>query len=410
LNPLSIPPELCTRCKGYKRLCGLPRCPILEAFRAQVGVYLKLRGLSASGSTPPSTLVGEHGYPRVNVYYMMPVEVYGESARIYEDPVTWAGRRLGVSDIIRFRSELLSARLEVPVHEPERLYESEVGLASVSEKPVDSEAELERAPIPNLRFDGITKPLGPRAPARRIRVSGNPKLNPFVEKVIHDDLKALHSVEELYRAGVDVYTIQRLLSLGFLGRRLRRRLVPTRWSITAVDDIISRALRRELRGKPEVQDARVYYNEYLGNRFLVVVKPGPGGFEWIEVWQPRSIWVKEAAEPIVWRVEENALGEATAVDGGFSAARLAVLEALAREGRRADVVIVREITPEYYAPLGNWHIRETVRRAMELKPLAVNPTMGELKSVLGERMEYSPENILSKAKLLAEKRKLTDYI
>jgi len=217
-------------------------------------------------------------------------------------------------------------------------------------------------------------------------------------------------VEELYRAGVDVYTIQRLLSLGFLGRRLRRRLVPTRWSITAVDDIISRALRRELRGKPEVQDVRVYYNEYLGNRFLVVVKPGPGGFEWIEVWQPRSIWVKEAAEPIVWRVEENALGEATAVDGGFSAARLAVLEALAREGRRADVVIVREITPEYYAPLGNWHVRETVRRAMGLKPLAVNPTLGELKSVLGERMEYSPENILSKAKLLAEKRKLTDYI
>jgi hypothetical protein len=397
---LRIPPELCTRCKGYKRLCGLPRCPILESFRAQVSVYLKLRGLTASGSTPPSMLVGEYGYPRVNVYYMIPVDVYGENAKIYEDPVVWATRRLSLDDIVRLRSELLSARLEMPVHEPERLYESEVGLAGVSEKPVDSEAELEKAPIPNLRFDGVTKPLGPRAPARRIRISSNPKLNPVVEKIIHDDLDAMSSVEELYKSGVDIYTIQRLLSLGFLGKRFRRRLVPTRWAITAVDDMVSRVLRRELRDRPEVQDTRVYYNEYLGNRFLIVVKPGPGAFEWIEVWQPRSLWVRETSNPVVWRVEENALGETTAVDGGFSAARLAVLEALAEEGRRGDVIIVREITPAYYAPVGNWHIRETVRRAVKLKPIAVNPTRRELLEILVERVNYNPQSLLSKSKLL----------
>jgi len=407
---LRIPPELCTRCKGYKRLCGLPRCPILESFRAQVSVYLKLRGLTASGSTPPSMLVGEYGYPRVNVYYMIPVDVYGESSRIYEDPVAWTTRRLGLDDIVRLRSELLSARLEMPVHEPERLYESEVGLAGVSEKPVDSEAELEKAPIPNLRFDGVTKPLGPRAPARRIRVSSNPKLNPVVEKVVHDDVDAMSSVEELYKSGVDIYTIQRLLSLGFLGKRFRRRLVPTRWAITAVDDMVSRVLRRELRGRPEVQDTRVYYNEYLGNRFLIVVKPGPGAFEWIEVWQPRSLWVRETSNPVVWRVEENALGETTAVDGGFSAARLAVLEALAEEGRRGDVIIVREVTPAYYAPVGNWHIRETVRRAVKLKPIAVNPTRRELLEILVEHVNYNPQSLLSKSKLLKPPITLNEFL
>jgi hypothetical protein len=373
-------------------------------------VYLKLRGLTASGSTPPSMLVGEYGYPRVNVYYMIPVDVYGESSKIYEDPVAWATRRLGLDDIVRLRSELLSARLEMPVHEPERLYESEVGLAGVSEKPVDSEAELEKAPIPNLRFDGVTKPLGPRAPARRIRVSSNPKLNPVVEKVIHDDVDAMSSVEELYKSGVDVYTIQRLLSLGFLGKRFRRRLVPTRWAITAVDDIVSRVLRRELRGRPEVQDTRVYYNEYLGNRFLIVVKPGPGAFEWIEVWQPRSLWVRETSNPVVWRIEENALGETTAMDGGFSAARLAVLEALAEEGRRGDVIIVREITPAYYAPVGNWHIRETVRRAVKLKPIAVNPTRRELLEILVEHVNYNPQSLLSKSKLLKPPVTLNEFL
>jgi len=406
---LSIPPELCARCKGYKRLCGLPRCPILEAFQAQIRVYMRLKGPHVSGSTPPSMLVGEFGYPRVGVYYMISVDVYGEAAREYEDPVGWADRRLGVGDILRYRSELLSARIEAPVDKPEVLYESEVGLAGVSEKPVDSEAELERVPIPSLRFDGVTKPLGPRAPARRIRVSSNPKLNPAVESVIWDELKAVEAVKTLYGSGVDVYTIQRLLSLGFLGKRARRRLVPTRWSITAVDDMVSRLLREKLRGKPEVSDVRVHYEEYLGNRFIVIVKPGPGYFEWIEVWQPRSFWVREASKPILWRVEENPLGSTSSMDGGFSAARLAVLEKLAEEGRRADVVIIREITPAYYAPLGNWHIRETVRRAVRRKPELVNPTLGELLELLNRRVNYDPEDLLARVKLLKRRVGLDSY-
>lgn len=410
LGGLSIPPELCARCKGYKRLCGLPRCPILESFRAQVSVYVKLKGPHVSGSTPPSILVGEYGYPRVGVYYMVPVEVFGDKARFYEDPVGWVKAGLGVGDIIRLRSELLSARLELHVDKPEWLYESEVGLAGVSERPVDSEAELERIPVPTLRFDGITKPVGPRAPARRIRISSNPKLNPAVNRIIGEDLKASEAIMELYEAGVDVYTIQRVLSLGLVGKRFRRRLVPTRWSITAVDDTISRLLRARLRDRGEVTETRVYYNEYLGNRFLVIVKPGPGAFEWIEIWQPRSFWVRDAIKPILWKVEENPLGEATAMDGGFSAARLAVLEALRSVGRRGDVVIIREITPAYYAPLGNWHIRETVRGALEKQPIAVNPTMRELREIVERRINYDPRSLLSQVKLLRRGVTLEDYM
>nr|WP_256205084.1 hypothetical protein [Aeropyrum camini] len=51
-------------------------------------------------------------------------------------------------------------------------------------------------------------------------------------------------------------------------------------------------------------------------------------------------------------------------DGGFSAAKLPVLEHLYSRGRRADVIIVREVLPQYYAPVGNWHIRETVKHAL----------------------------------------------
>lgn len=406
---MKIPPELCARCKGYKRLCSLPKCPILEAFQAQVRAYIKIRGLEAQGSTPPSIIVGEYGYPEVSLYYMVPPEVYGEEARVYEDPVGWSEARASLGDIIRYRGELLSAKLDVRVDRPETLYEREVGLAGLSEKPVDSEVHLERMPVPSLKFDGITKPLGPRAPARLIKVTGNASLNPNVEKTLWDDVKASEAIVELYNRGVNVYTLQKLLSLGFLGRKARRRIVPTRWAITAVDDTISRGLREKLRGAPEVEDSRIYYNEYLGNKFLIIVKPGPGRFEWLEIWQPRSFWIRGVGNPVVWRVYEDPRGNVSSMDGGFSAARLAVLELLSSHGRRADVVIIREITPSYYAPVGNWHIRETVRRAFTRRPLAVNPTLGELSSIIGEKVNYDPNIIESKLRLLKPGRTLEDY-
>lgn len=54
------------------------------------------------------------------------------------------------------------------------------------------------------------------------------------------------------------------------------------------------------------------------------------------------------------------------MDGGFEAARLAILESLACLG--GSVAVVRQIGEDYYLSVGNWQIRETVRR-IRLLPL-----------------------------------------
>jgi hypothetical protein len=74
------------------------------------------------------------------------------------------------------------------------------------------------------------------------------------------------------------------------------------------------------------------------------------------------------------------------------------------------VIIVREITPAYYAPVGNWHIRETVRRAVKLKPIAVNPTRRELLEILVEHVNYNPQSLLSKSKLLKPPVTLNEFL
>jgi len=65
---IRIKPELCLVCKGYRNLCGLPRCPILERRLAlsRVGRYINGH---VDGSSPPSVVVGEVGYPVVKVMF-----------------------------------------------------------------------------------------------------------------------------------------------------------------------------------------------------------------------------------------------------------------------------------------------------------------------------------------------------
>ncbi len=405
-----IPPELCARCKGYKRLCGLPRCPILDVFQGQIRAVSRARGTRVDGASPPGILVGEHGYPRVSLYYMVPPGLYGEEARYRDAPTLWAQRREPLARIISLRSELVSARLRADARNPLSLYEREIGLAAVSQEPVDSEALLAKPPVPRLSFDGVSKPRGPAAPAVEVKVTGSPVLPRKAEKIIWDDAPAVEAVRELYRSGVDVYTIQKMMSVGFLGRIRARRLVPTRWAITAVDEIIARTLRGSLRGRPPISEAEVYHASYLGNEFTVILLPGHGTLEWIEAWEPMTVWTRHARRMIVWRVEEDPLGRKTAEDGGFSAAKLPVLEHLAGRGRTADAVILRVIKPTYYAPVGNWHIRETVGHALEKGPVARGTPEDSVRTA--EALGV-PRELLSRSRLLpsgARRRtRLTDY-
>lgn len=150
--------------------------------------------------------------------------------------------------------------------------------------------------------------------------------------------------------------------------------------------------------------------EYLGNRFAVILYPGAGSFDWIEAWHPRGLWTRESSEPVVWHVHEDPLGNATEMDGGFSAARLAVLEHLDKRREAANAIIVREILPTYYAPVGNWHIREHVRLLME-KPPRILDTLREAIDYVLSKLTIDPRILKSKVPILAGRRqsRLTDY-
>ena len=405
---MRIPSELCVKCKGYRRLCGLPKCPILERVRSNYRAVLTVKGRFVEGATPPSVIVGESRYPTVPVIYNVPPGVRGDEARGFDDPVHWWGK-LGLDEIIRRRSYQIASVLRVKVNDFERLYELEVSTASVSVRPVDSEALLKKPPKPKLSFRLGIDPVGPSAEAERIKVVGNSSMPKKLERLVWDDLRADEAIKELYLGGVDRYTAIRALSLGLLGRLRRRKLVPTRWAITAVDNVLSKLFIKELTQYKEINDVEIYSSEYLGNKFTIILYPGRYVSEWLEVWFPLTVFTSGTSKPVVIYNRDSGLGKTITLDGGFDAAREALTEALWRRGRTASAIIVREILPDYYASIGNWHIRETVYNALRTKPKrfrSLEEALSELRSLVSEET-YS--NVLRRLRAIKQKS-LVEYV
>jgi hypothetical protein len=366
-----IPASLCVRCKGARLLCGLPRCPILDSIREQLpGV--PVRGKELSGSSPPTLFVGRWGYPAVRVGPMLP-PAHLADAQTLDDPRGWMGRK-GLRDIVALRASLLRSgqvmRVEQPLAPgaPRNSMLEAAQLLAMASRPAGVEVTLAKEPPAGLlpKMDGIAPPMGPSLEAERARVVDNPVVPRRVEALVGDaHAKASTAVQELYLGGISAYHIQRLLSAGLLGEGRRRRLVPTRWSITATDDTLGRQLVARAKQSPELGQVELYASAHYGNRFWVLLLPGAWSYEMLERWQAGSAWSRQGSaasrdgEPY-----EGRGSYADNVGGAYYAARLSVLEHLVARQRQARPVVYREITDEYLFPLGVWVIRESVRAAM----------------------------------------------
>ncbi|MFO7834399.1 MAG: hypothetical protein R6V31_10205, partial [Halohasta sp.] len=184
-----------------------------------------------------------------------------------------------------------------------------------------------------------------------------------------DDWGATGAMNYLYNRGFDVYEINTILSAGALGQQEHRRLVPTRWSITAVDDTIGQYLRGKQRTATSVDTVSVFHNEYLGNSFWVILAPGNWEFELVEFKAPGSVWNPDP-DAGIWLASdyEGNSGRTSYVDqtaGAYYAARLAVLEHLDQIGRQAKVLVLRHVSEEYWGPVGVWQVREAIRHAFD---------------------------------------------
>jgi hypothetical protein len=362
--------SVCLLCRGGRMLCGKPNCPIIVKAQSLARSSLRITSPLIQGSTPPGVFVGRIGYPKVYIGPMVPP--FRGDTEILDTPELWVGK--DIQDIIDYRFALIRGKVRASVFDARRggrLLDSLQELA-MGKRPVDAEVLLARVPYKVLTLSGETQPFGPSAPLRSFTAS-EVSVDRRIEDAFYDrDLKAADAVVSLYDENVLVTRIQRAFSLGMFGTAKGRKLVPTRWSITAVDSILSQELINRIKEQDTIDEYRVYSFENMDNRFVAILMPERWSFEWIECWFPGTTWNPDerAVEPAMMGDWESYWGRKTYPDigGCYYACRLAVAERLGQEGRQATALVMREIHPGYILPVGVWFTRESVRRMLQLEP------------------------------------------
>jgi hypothetical protein len=358
----------CIRCKGNnpRLFCGRSFCPIIAKSEAMFKVRERTAKEDFSGSSP-APFVGRFGYPNVQVGIL---SVEEKDSGVYDAPRFWAGQNYEIPKIVDYRSALVNSRFLMNVRSSHKFLEAsqEVGMAG---KPVELEIKLDKKPTFRLNTDAYSAPMGPNASLKKVNITSNPNIPTKVEKVVGDtDFKASDAMVELYKHEFDENYLTRLLSIGNLGVKMQRRIVPTRWSITAVDDSLGKHLIEEVKQFPST-GYLAFFGGYLGNYYLILLFPEVWSYELFETYLPRVSW--NISDNVQYSTDyepyDGRKGYAEETAGGYYAARLGILERLSRMKRQASVLAFRFITGEYYLPLGVWVVREATRKAMASKPI-----------------------------------------
>ena len=312
---------------------------------------------SISGTSPPSVFVGSYNYPKVFVGPMVP-PIHGDTS-LLDNPEKWKGKSL--EEIINFRLNLVRGIQKTPIEQTEGKYIENLQEVTMSSKPTDLDLTFNKNVSTNISIDGESAPFGPVGEIKSAKFSGSVSTKP-IEKIFYDrDMKAQDAVLKLYNSGIEISKIQKCFSIGMLGQK--RKLVPTKWSITATDDIISKSIVNEILENNLIDTCNIFSFEQLGNIFSVILFPHRWIFEMVEAWYSNGILGFGSDYE-----DARGINHPPHIAGAYFAAKLAVSEYLSKNKIQAGVLIFREIRPEYAIPVGVWQIREGVREAMKQKP------------------------------------------
>jgi len=365
------------------------------------------KNFSTEGVAP---FIGRYGYPYINIGVLAPPEETNETW-FYDAPKYWSYKNFQIPKIIELRSSLINSREKISVKQRNKFLElnQEISMAS---KPTDIDINLKDKPQFRVNYDNFMAPTGPYAQLKKAKLTENPKIHTKVQKVHYDtDLKANEALIYLYENNFDENFLSRILSVGTLGIGANRKLVPTRYSITATDDTLGKHLINKIKKYNPVNDYSAFFDGYLGNYYLILCFP--------EVWSYELFEMHVSNENNYMMDYESYGGRkhyAENTAGGYYTVRLAALEKLNEMKRQASVLALRFITWDYTLPLGVFVTREAARKSMFSKPIEFSSKelmMEYANKFARKKFNFNLGNILKQSILLRnvkEQSKLVKFL
>jgi hypothetical protein len=387
------------------------RDPALLRYYYKLKVQPFTNKLELAGSSPTDLFIGRFGYPKVFIGPLVPPE-FGDTS-VLGTPERW--RSMSIEQIVEMRSKLVRGVHLTRVQSVETgKIEEFVRDLALAERPAEAEVTFASKPVARIAMQDEVQPFGPSAEMKAFELY-NVKADKQIESRYSDiDAKATSSMTELYNKGVPVSRIQRGLSAGLFGMKNDRKFVPTRWSITAVDDTLSKANLEIVKGYEPIDAIHAYASTALDNRWLIFLIPGNWQYESIEAWYPNTVWNENGKDVSIFGSYENYSGRKyyAEIGGCYYSGRLAVTEALLSLQKQAMALILREVHEGYLMPVGVWNVREHVRETLETTPAILHSVKDMFEFIKG-RLEIGTRDWISNSTILTEllrQKRILEYV
>ncbi len=384
----------------YCKICGEDNC---KKHSFLLGKTKTLKEFS--GSSPPEIFVGKWNYPNVYAGILSPDEI-GDT-EILSSAELWHKNKLSIPEILNFRNKLVYGRKQSNIKQNQgNPFLSVLKEIAMAYKPVSTEFRLKKPITKNLENDKRVPLIQNAADVEQVKLQENPKIKQKVDYLVNDiSAKSVTSILELDKAGIETSSITKLLSAGLLGLKTNRKLVPTRWSITVVDDTLSKEKLKKIKTFQEISEIQLFNAEYLGNHYEFLLLPDKFSFEVIE---------NSLSSGGFWHDFEFFSGRkkyADDITGAYYVNRLALCEYLEKIKRQAYCIVFREVRQEYSVPLGVGILRQTSREAFLKSPEKFSAINDALESAQ-KRLKQPIINFVEKSILLrnyGKQRKLTSF-
>jgi DNA repair protein NreA len=318
----------------------------------------------------PAPFIGRFGYPHVNIGILSP-QFTGDVSH-YDSPKLWNQQNAAVGEVASLRYGLVNSRMKASVKQLKGRFLEIVQEVGMAKKQSELEINLQKTPSLSTKPEKEIKPFGPQANVQKARITANTKVDSRVERVVGDtDLKAAPGIVSLYKKGFEEGSLHKLLSVGNMGLGKNRKLVPTRWSITATDDTIGKQLIDDVKQLP-VGEYAAYFGGGWGNYYLLLFFPEVWSYELFETYLYSKVnpWSKQGyMYSTDYEGYEGRKKYADETAGGYYACRLGVLEQMKKLKRQGSCLALRFISDEYKIPLGVWICRESTRKSTSSIPL-----------------------------------------
>jgi hypothetical protein len=308
--------------------------------------------------SPPGIFTESSRYPIMWAGVLGTVQP-SEWLSIFDHPEAWRG--LDRKAILRMRQQLYRFVLPVDAKEmtPHSVVDS-LQTVALSVSPIAIEVDSPHLPRSELKGIGGQSPMGQLIKCKSLEIVSNPEISRVAKRICDKDVPSAESVWQLLDYDYTLDQVARMMSVGLLGHKKRRRLVPLRSAYKAVIDSYLTNAVMNLVESPLSSSIRLHASTLHGDSFTVLLRPGEPRVDYLRL---ESFNGLNTLRTSFEGLETQATDPKTSVYADH--ARFSAYRNMIGNTESSHIVIFHQCRDPHNLILGPWVARAGVRYALD---------------------------------------------